>query len=314
MPAGFERHRVLCLSVLVLGIVISGCGGPSRILQPAVVPDLPERCILNQVPFYPQAALQCGPAALSMVLAWSGVDVPPDRLVSEVFTPSLKGSLQSAMIGAARRHGRIAYPLAGPESLIREIAAGHPVIVLQNLGLSWYPVWHYAVVIGFDPVKKKVILHSGETPRKSLSCGIFEKTWARSDYWGILVLPPTIIPADAVENRYLSAVNGLESLGHWETAALAYRNALVQWPDSFPARMGIGICKYRLGDFKTAEDVLRDAIRISPDQGAAYNNLAQTLMAQGRKREALDAVRKALELGGPLKAHFKSTFEEIQNR
>jgi hypothetical protein len=54
------------------------------------------------------------------------------------------------MIGAARRHGRLAYLITGPDSMFEEVAAGHPVIVLQNLGLSWYPVWHYAVVVGYD--------------------------------------------------------------------------------------------------------------------------------------------------------------------
>ena len=304
---------MLRLSVMAIGVIIGGCAGSSGILRPPAVQDLPERCIIERVPFYPQAQFQCGPAALAMALAWSGIDVPPGRLVAEVFTPSRKGSLQSAMTGAVRRHARLAYPLAGPQSLVMEIAAGHPVIVLQNLGFAWYPVWHYAVVIGFDRVRGKVILHSGGTSRKSLSIGVFEKTWARSDFWGILVLPPTLLPADVTENRYIAAVNGLERAGHWQGAAIAYQTALAQWPDSFLARLGIGVCNYRLGDLKTAEAVLRDAIRLSPGQGVAYNDLAQVLMAQGRQCEALDAVLKALELGGPLEAHFKSTLEEIQN-
>lgn len=314
MPAGIRKHSGLWLCILALCIVISGCAGPSKIQWPLSSGDLSGRYKLNKIPFYPQEKFHCGPAALSMVLAWSGVDVPPASLVSGVFTPSRKGSLQSAMIGAARRHDRIPYPLADPESLIREIAAGHPVIVLQNLGLSWYPVWHYAVVIGFDLDKGNVILHSGETPQRHLSVKVFEKTWARSDFWAILVLPPTLLPVDATEIRYISAVNGLERMGHWKTAADAYKTALTQWPDSFLARMGIGVCQYRLGDFKTAENILRDAIGIAPAQGAAFNNLAQVLMAQGRKDEALDAALRAVELGGPLKPHFKSTLEEIRNR
>ncbi len=71
------------------------------------------------------------------------------------------------MIGAARRHGRVAYVISSPEELLVEVAAGNPVIVLQNLGLSWVPVWHYAVVIGYDGDADMVTLHSGETPGKS---------------------------------------------------------------------------------------------------------------------------------------------------
>jgi hypothetical protein len=37
-------------------------------------------------------------------------------------------------------------------------------------------------------------------------------------------------------------------------------------------------------------------------------------MEQGRKCEALDAALRAVELGGPLEEHFKSTLEEIRNK
>jgi hypothetical protein len=33
---------------------------------------------------------------------------------------------------------------------LREVAAGNPVLVLQNLSFAWAPVWHYAVVMGYD--------------------------------------------------------------------------------------------------------------------------------------------------------------------
>ena len=93
-----------------------------------------------------------------MALAWSGLRIDPDDLAPQVYTPSLKGSLQPAMITAARRHSRVAYPISGANALLQEIAAGHPVIVLQNLGLSWIPVWHYAVVIGYDLNQEVIIL------------------------------------------------------------------------------------------------------------------------------------------------------------
>jgi hypothetical protein len=47
----------------------------------------------------------------------------------------------------------------GCQQLCEEVAAGHPVIVLQNIGLSWYLVWHYAVVVGYDLHEGTVIFH-----------------------------------------------------------------------------------------------------------------------------------------------------------
>jgi hypothetical protein len=40
--------------------------------------------------------------------------------------------------------------------------------------------------------------------------------------------------------------------------------------------------------------------------------LAQILLEQGKKQEALEAIRKAVSLGGPLAAEYQKTLEEIQ--
>ena len=141
--------------------------------------------MVAEVPFFAQEELQCGPAALAMMLNWSGIAIQPSDLTPEVFTPDLNGSLQSALIGATRRHGRVAYPITGSEALLAEVSAGHPVIVLVNLGLSWYPKWHYAVVIGFDFEREMIILHSGLTANEHLNSRVFLNIWRRSKYWGL---------------------------------------------------------------------------------------------------------------------------------
>jgi hypothetical protein len=297
--------------VLALALVVAGCAGASRIGWPEAAGNPPEPFLRNSIPFYPQEKFQCGPAALAMALTWSGIRITPDDLRPEVFTPSRKGSLQSAMIAAARRHGRIAYLLTAPNALVDEVAAGHPVIVLQNLGLSWWPVWHYAVVVGLDLARGNVILNSGKRRGKLLAVEVFERTWARSDFWGLLVLPPSQLPATAGEADYLQAVSDLERLGNYKVAGEAYQTALRRWPDSLAATMGLGVCKYASGQLKSAETVFREAIGKFPHSGVPFNNLAQVLMDQGKKTEALDAVMKAIERGGPLKARFESTLEEI---
>jgi len=120
--------------------------------------NIPEQFEIAGVPFFPQEAYQCGPAVLSMALVWSGDRVLPDTVAPEVFTPSLKGSLQSAITGAARRHGKVAYPISRIDLMLKELAAGHPVIVLQNLGLSWIPRWHYSLAVGYDLAKNLIII------------------------------------------------------------------------------------------------------------------------------------------------------------
>jgi tetratricopeptide (TPR) repeat protein len=216
------------------------------------------------------------------------------------------------MIGAARRHGRLAYLIAGSDSMFEEVAAGHPVIVLQNLGLSWYPVWHYAVVVGYNLHEGIVILHSGVTPRKRLSFRVFYNTWARSDYWGLLVLSPSRLPAMATKHNYISAVLGLEKAHQWRAAIEGYNTALARWPDSLSARMGLGNSYYALGDLESAEAAFREATRRFPTDGMAFNNLAQVLWEQGKQQEALEAATRAVDLGGPLVEEYRRTLREIQ--
>ncbi|MBW2095898.1 MAG: PA2778 family cysteine peptidase [Deltaproteobacteria bacterium] len=274
---------------------------------------LPSRVELQDVPLYTQEAQQCGPAALAMALSWSGIPTTPEALVPRVYTPALKGSLQTAIVGAARRSGRVAYPLSGTEALLREVAAGHPVIVLLNLGLSWYPKWHYAVVTGYDLAEGFIVLHSGKTEPEYLPFRVFENTWARSRRWGLLVLQPGDLPVTAEETSYLAAVLGLEKAHRWHEAVEGYQTALQQWPGSLPALMGLGNSLYALRELARAEKVFQDAARLHPTSGAAFNNLAQVLWEEGRQEAALAAARKAVALGGPLSATYRKTLKEIQS-
>jgi tetratricopeptide (TPR) repeat protein len=297
----------------VLGLfVFGGCATTATHNWQQATDSIPPRHKLNAVPFYPQKEYQCGPASLAMALSWSGPQISPDELTPQVYTPSLKGSLQPAMIAATRRQGKVAYPINGAQALLREIAAGHPVIVLQNLGLSWIPVWHYAVVIGYDVDAQAVILHSGVTSWKKTSFRIFENTWARSDHWGLLVLPPDRLPATVQEQSWISAVVGLEKARQWPAAVRGYQTALHRWPQSFSAHIGLGNSYYATEDLASAAAVLRKATARFPQEGVAFNNLAQVLWEQGKKREALKAARRAVKLGGPHVEQFKKTLDEIQ--
>jgi len=305
-----RAFRIILL--LIIHLMLTGCGSAlhGKWLQPRA--NLPSRCQLDSVPFYSQKAFRCGPAALAIVLTWSGISADPDTLAPEVFTASRKGSLQSAMIGSARRHGRLAYRISGPEALLAEVCAGHPVIVLQNLGLSWFPVWHYAVVVGYNANERIVILHSGAVPYKHVSISVFERTWARSDHWGLLVLPPSRFPATATEDASISAILGLEKAGQWQAALEGYKNAVTRWPDSLAAHIGLGNSYYALGDKDSAEAAFRIATHRFPTNGATFNNLAHVLWRQEKHEEAVEAARKAVELGGPLVNTYRKTLEQIK--
>jgi len=311
-----EKGKMSCRRALA-GICTSfvlfcGCAGLWRGDWPQGLDGVPPTMQIASVPFFPQDEYQCGPAALAMALAWGGLDVQPADLTEKVYTASLQGSLQPAMIAGARRSGRLAYVITGTDALIREIAAGHPVIVLQNLGLSWAPLWHYAVAIGYDIPADEIILHTGRKARNRTSMGLFQTTWARAGSWGLLVLKPGDLPATAKETDTVEAALGLEKARQPAAAVQSYHAALSRWPQNLPAMMGLGNSYYALGDLKNSENAFRRATQIHPESGAAFNNLAHVLLSLGRREEALAAARHAVSLGGPHRGLFIKTLEEIE--
>jgi len=302
--------------VFVCAWLLSGCASlfpQTAELREGLPEGLPERVELKSVPFFPQDEYQCGPAALATSLAATGVKVTPTELVPQVYLPERKGSLQVEMLAAARRHGRVSYLLEPRfEALLREVAAGNPVIVLQDqapLGS-----WHYAVAIGYDYDAGELILRSGETERQVLTFPVHEFMWRRSGYWAMVAMPPDRIPATAEEGRWLSAIAALERAGSAAAARTAYATFLERWPANVGAAIGLANAHHALGELEAAAAVLREAARRDPDSVIVLNNLAQTLSDLGRHAEALPFIERAVAAGGPYAKAVEETRQTILKR
>lgn len=293
-------------------ILLAGCATHQvSALRTQVPPGLALRTELATVPFFPQQEYQCGPAALATVLTHGGIATTPEALVPQVYLPGREGSLQAEMLAATRRHGRIAYRLAPRlDNVLLEVAAGNPVIVLQNLAFAFAPLWHYAVVVGYDREREEVVLRSGTTRRLTMTLSTFERTWARGEHWAMVALPPQQLPETVVEADYVAAAAALERVAP-AASREAYAAALARWPANFAARIGAGNAAYALGDLTAAEAAYRRATLDHPQVGDAWNNLAQVQFELGRKNEALIAAQRAVALGGPRIAHYRTTLETI---
>jgi len=297
-------------------LALSGCASlwpQTAELREALPAGLPEHVELTEVPFFPQSDYQCGPAALATALGSFGVKVTPEDLVPQVYLPERKGSLQIEMLAAARRHGLVSYQLAPRlEDVMREVAAGTPVILLQNLGFR--DGWHYAVAVGYDYERGEIILRSGVTEREVLAFTINEFVWMRSGYWAMVAVPPGRIPVTASEERWLGAVAAFERTGNAAAARTAYSGFLERWPDNVNAAIGLANTHHALGELAQAERVLREAARREPESVIVLNNLAQTLSDQGRHREALPFIERAAAAGGPFASAVAETRATILKR
>ena len=311
MPNWFVRFRSARLVAGVFLLALGGCA--SLVPQTMALRDSwPEgvalRTELAEVPFFPQQDYQCGPAALATALVHSGAGATPEELVTLVYIPSRQGSLQVEMLAAARRYGRIAYPLAPRlDDLLREVAAGNPVIVLQDNGAGPIVNWHYAVVIGFDYPAGELYLRSGETKRLAIPFTVFEYTWKKSNYWAMVTLPPGRMPVTATEPGYLASIAAMERVGDAHAAIIAYSAFLDRWPDNISASVGLANGHYALRALEDAAAVLRRVLARHPDSVVVLNNLAQVLSDLGRNDEALALIERAASPGENL---FAGTVRE----
>lgn len=299
---------VVCLGALV------GCATPHWTPDNPLTqwPELAAQVELTQVPFYPQDSDQCGPAALATVLTHAGIVRTPEGLQDEVYVPQRQGSLQPEMLAATRRAGALPYVLAPQlNDVLREVAAGHPVLVLQNLRWRALPLWHYAVVVGFDVPHAQLVLRSGSEARQVMSMDDFMASWAKADHWAFVAVLPDQLPASANEEDFIASAIALESVS--STAAhSAYRVALATWPHNLKAHIGIGNIFYRLRQFDDAREAYAQATHDHPDSADAWNNLAQTWVELGQDAAALEAARQAVTLGGPRLATYQRTLQTIK--
>ncbi len=298
-----------------LFVLISGCA-----TIPPSVSELPEsgRAIeLEGTPFYPQERYQCGPAALTTVLAMSDADVALDDVVSKVYLPGRQGSLQFELMAASRTAGRMPYRVDGTlKAIWKELEAGRPVLVLQNLGVAAIPRWHYAVVVGIDAERGQIILRSGTHKRRVTPIRTYLHTWRRGDYWGMVVLEPGELPAAVDRSRYFAAVTALEEAGRAEAAAAAWRAALRQWPGDTVPLFGLANAYLLLQDFAAAEKAYRDLLEQDRSLLAARNNLALTLAGQGKYDAAMEEIGVALSANRDpaMEKELKNTEATIRRR
>lgn len=305
------------VAALALAASLAACAGlpPEAPALPGVAAAgaaaLPESVWLRDVPFVAQPDWQCGPAALSIAMAAAGRPVPVGVLADSAFVPGLQGTLQAEMLAASRRQGMLATELAPSLDALRsELAAGRPVIVLQNLGLAAWPKWHYAVLVGYDTAAGEVRLHSGDQASMTMRLWTFERTWARSGRWAIALTPPSELPVSADEASAVRAVIGLERVDA-KGAAQAWETVLARWPQSRLALFGRANRLLAGGDARAAADGYRAAIAVDPAFADAWNNLAQALASLGDRAAASEAADRAIALGGPHLPAYRDTRASI---
>ncbi|MGR2737565.1 PA2778 family cysteine peptidase [Billgrantia sp. Q4P2] len=300
---------VLLLSLWLL--ILTGCATTPRLAE-STEQALPRQAWIEGVPFHAQRDYQCGPASLAMVLNHDGVDVAMESLIPQVFIPGREGSVQPEMLATVRRHGRIPFVLNDSfDALLTEIAAGHPVVVMQNLSLPAWPMWHYAVAIGYDLDAEEMVLHSGEEAERIESFRRFDATWARSGRWAFAALPPGELPSAIGEQRALQAIADFEQVQGADAVLPAWEAFIERFPGSGMGYFALGNARHAAGDAPGAIAAFRASVAHRDDLGVAWLNLGLLLGAQGETDEARQALGRAADLPGQWQPRAREALQRL---
>lgn len=186
-----------------------------------------------------------------------------------------------------------------------------PVIVLLNQGTAASPVWHYAVVIGFDIDRQLVILRSGRTKREVMKISTFYEFFKNGGHWKLIAVPTTMVPPGVSEDTYIKSAYDLEQTLDDEIVQFAYETAVKKWPQSLMVKLAAANYFFDKYHYEIAHDLYADVLKQDADEPIALNNMAETLYYLGEFDEALDFIERAIKQHGKYKKEFDDTRRKI---
>ena len=198
------------LSSLVLATALVGCSSA----PPAGLGGLPQRVELSGVPFFRGNANASAPMALAAAMNQEGIRITPGLLESPLGLPEGVERLEAQVPEVAQSYGLLVYPLAkGLDALLVQVAAGNPVLLRYQQGSAFWAEPRYALLIGYDRLKRHVLLRSGMTRRLTMDFDDFMTAWQAQGGWAVLIQPPTRLPAQVDAQRWRQAAAALAQDG-----------------------------------------------------------------------------------------------------
>lgn len=213
------KLRLLLLASCAL-LLVASC--TSRVAIAPQVRALPERVELNAVPFFAETAFEGVPGAVAEMLSQQGVVTTPGLVAKKMHLPGQESAVEKNLTRLVNGYGLLVYPLSpGLADLLEQVSAGFPVLVRIDDG-SFVSSPRYAVVVGYDRVKQRLLLRSGMNRRLLMSFKSFQSAWSEAGNWAILIQAPAQLPANVDRQRWTNAASQLEQAGQKLAATNAY--------------------------------------------------------------------------------------------
>lgn len=295
-------------------LLLAGCaGGPTVHLADLGVTG--DRLELKDTAFFPDENRYAAAAALATLLYSDGASVGPEKVEPWLVRASTIADANTALSRAATALGRFTFPLDGRlESLIAEIRAGHPVLVLMNLAATNAPQWRYAVLIGYEPASDALLFRSGKEGRVRITPTAFLPRWKDGGNLALVLSDGHRLPATATLERWIAASELATRDGRPDLAEAAANAAREKWPDELLPWVALGNARYGALNYAGAEQAYVKALAIKENNPVIHNNLALVLLERHCVSLAEAEVAKALatETDPALRAAYAQTEDKIR--
>jgi len=235
--------------------------------------------VVLDVPYVPQSEDMCGAAAVTMVFRyWGATDV---RMSD--FEPLVAGD-GSGIAASDLHHAVLAMgwetvSFAGDlKAVSDQVSRGRPVIALIAVGGGRF---HYVTIVGL--LENAVVFHDPAiSPYQRMDTRDFEREWAESGHWTLLVLPPE------------GGSTRTDARGEEPAPATTWT---ADDDGACGPAVAEGVALARAGDGMAARRVLTAAATACPVAAAPPRELAALELKEGRAEEAVPLARRAVQLG-----------------
>lgn len=309
----FNIHLLIKTSIIASFYFLVGCATAPQTKQLLANPpvSLASAANISNVPFYSQQDYYCGPTTLAEVFQYNGIVQSPDEIAPQLFIPERKGSLQLEMIAATRQQGLLAYTERGNlEKLLYLIENDVPVIVLQNLAINLYPMWHYSVVKGYDLATQEIIQHTGEFKNRAVDLSVFERTWQRANYWYLIALPSEHKLKALDPLTYVTSAQDLISVKQQVAGINHLKNATKLWPNYWLSYFLLGNYYLQNKNINNAIYWFEQGYQFATTQSLYLNNYAFALYKDKQLNKAKKIILQAQQLS-PKNSDILTTKKEI---
>jgi tetratricopeptide (TPR) repeat protein len=257
------------------------------------------------VPFIAQQPGHCGPAALAMIAQYYGHHVTQEQIGSQIYLPSIHGTLSTELADYARQFGFWVRQYHGSTADLRQkLHAGIPLVVLGKFGRHS----HYFIVLDIDTHRDTATVHTGTRSNVVMSLDDFLQHWSRAGHWTMLICPPdrATWQLSAAEHNDLGLCH--ERAGRHMAAAGHYASAAELDLSNSYYRMNLGNAYLAQNLYHEATSAYVQAVKLAPDNADALNNLAWAYAELGANLdEAVELCQRAINLRPTQRANYLDT-------